>query len=425
MRVDGPVPGREFTWYAHTAAGEPREAIVFPMSPDPDIREAALAALQPLRLPGPGHRQQVLDLTPCRRGVAIVAQALSSPPARPWRGLSVGQLVTLGRPLAQELAALHERGIVFGAPDLARETGYESGGRPVLVLGSWAGRRLAGTCEARPRDDHAALVAFLRRAVGPAQGRTADRLARVWATTDCAGTALALRRLGRPKPLPALPLTGSRGADAASGPPPLRRASGPASGSVSRVPAPLARVVDRLRPAWAPLALGLAVAAVALIGWRTAGGTRGSGPVAASSIPSGVHGVTPKPRPIAAARVDWNAQLAVLDQARSAAFAGTGALSAVDAVGSAAYDGDQQRLDALVRQGLRPRGLNLVLASVRPLAATATSARVLVTDTLPSYDLVSASGTIVARNPARATRSWTVTLARTAAGWRIAAIETA
>jgi hypothetical protein len=378
-----------------------------PLSVDPDVREAALATLSPLRQAGAGHRQRVLELTSSREGVAVIAEPAPGRSASSLRRLSPGQLVTLGLPIARELAALHAGGLVFGAdgPALGDEIVISPAGRPLLTVNGWARRRLDGGARdgARAAGDLAALITFLAGAAAPMSGRAATRWKRARGAADCAGLARSLRRLARPRPLPA---------------PRPRAASIPAGARGRR--AHLGRVPElgtALRRLVLPAALAAAVVVVALLGWSSARHSRNAD---AALQPAAAAGSTAPASSPAAAAV-WQVVLASLDRARGEVFAGIRPVADVDADGGNAYAADSADLAQLRARGLRAEGLLPQLVAVEPAAGVtneASEAVLSVTDTLPAYRLVDAARrtTSVA---GRGSRTWQVTLTKTAAGWRI------
>jgi hypothetical protein len=107
-----------------------------------------------------------------------------------------------------------------------------------------------------------------------------------------------------------------------------------------------------------------------------------------------------------------------LDAARTAALSGHAPLTGADAVGTPAA-----RLDTATRADVVRRHLTVVapepaLVRVVPLEVMSGTATLRVTDTLAAYVYRDAAGRVVGRIPARGAHTWTVTLRRTAAGWR-------
>lgn len=429
LRIGAPVPGRPGSWRAmDVRSGADREVAVLALLVDPDVREAALASLAPLRRPGAGHRQHVVDVIAARHGVAVVSAPLSGVLVGSLRRLDAGQLVTLGLPIARELALLHARGVTFGADRraLAAEIVVSREGRPLLSVAGWARRRVAGQPRVDPAGDRAALVELLGSVARDTAGRGTARWQRVVDAPDCAALARALRRLGRPRPLP---LPGEMS---------VRR------GLALRCPsvrASLPGLAATLRAMLIPAAFVTAVALVAAIGWGSARHPTGGGPAQRASVPAPAS----RHEPVPAATVpdsaggaqspDWRTVLEALDRARGSMLAGQRPVGDVDAPAGKAYVDDARLLANLRARGLRARDVLPRVESVRLLTgagrsssavaagtgnATASTDVVLaVRDTLPPYRFVDAQGNVSAPAGGRGEQQWRVTLRSTAAGWRI------
>jgi hypothetical protein len=132
------------------------------------------------------------------------------------------------------------------------------------------------------------------------------------------------------------------------------------------------------------------------------------------------------PAPSAAAP-DWSAVVGDLDAQRVAYYGGTGAVDAVDVPGSEVARNDEERRHVLQDKHLRPEGLHPTVDRVQVVRAEPEAVELLVTDTLPSYRLVRADGSVAAVVPARGTKVWHVTLRRAdpTSGWRYAAVASA
>jgi hypothetical protein len=91
--------------------------------------------------------------------------------------------------------------------------------------------------------------------------------------------------------------------------------------------------------------------------------------------------------------------------------------------GSAALATESARLRSLLDQRLVVRGLDLQVLAVRPLSVEADRAVLEVTDRLPAYDLLDATGRLRAHHAARSVRRWRIELADRGTSWRIAAVE--
>lgn len=168
------------------------------------------------------------------------------------------------------------------------------------------------------------------------------------------------------------------------------------------------------------------LAGAALVGARSAGsGSTTDAPDAVSEI---------RPAPASAPSTarspggtDWTAVLGSLDAARDRAFrAGDAdALGSVYVPGSPPDLADRSSLAGLVAHGLHAVGLRLEIQRVTVLSASDAAVRLQVVDRLPGYTIVDASESVVAREQGRGEATWTVELASTAQGWRIAAITAA
>jgi hypothetical protein len=115
-----------------------------------------------------------------------------------------------------------------------------------------------------------------------------------------------------------------------------------------------------------------------------------------------------------------------LDSTRDAAFRAGSAtgLQRVYVAGSAPLAADESVLSAMTSAGEHAVGLRLELRQVTVVTARSGSAELLVTDTLPPYDLVSTNGRRV-HVRGRGEATWRISLVESASGWRIGAISAA
>lgn len=419
--LGAPIEGQEDTWAAIDTAGTAREVVVLALSPDPAVRRAVLDALRPLLGAGLGHRQEVVDVTACRNGVAAVltplagARLAESRFGRRPRTLAPGQIVALGVPIARELADLHARQIVFGASELREEVVLDADGRPHLAVGRFISRRAHAVVDisgggAGPGDDVRALQALLRGLARSDGSRTTRRLAAVYRAADCAAVGEALRRVARPIPL----VGGGR-----SGPRRYRWGS-----KVSWHP----RMTGvRIRIA-KPLVFGAAVALVGCIGWWSVGG-RGAAVLPADGAQAAADDPVASPTSASGSSTpttsDWATVVDELDARRASAFAGGTQLDEVDTPTGSAYAEDMDRWKGLQDSGLHADGFAPTVRSVRLVSDEGSRARLEVVDTLPAYRLVDGSGAVRATAPARGETIWEITLARSpdpAAAWRFEAV---
>ncbi|WP_236706457.1 serine/threonine protein kinase [Frankia sp. ACN1ag] len=149
------------------------------LAPDPVLRSAAVAAARALAELAHPHINPVVAVLPTAEGLALITEpvvgAISLARLLALRGdLDPGEVVTVGLPVAQALAAAHAVGIVHGR--LEREDILlEPNGRPVLTgLGIAA---LADAARADPLPPEAAsadvhdladlLLGAMREATGP------------------------------------------------------------------------------------------------------------------------------------------------------------------------------------------------------------------------------------------------------------------
>jgi eukaryotic-like serine/threonine-protein kinase len=129
-----------------------------------------------------------------------------------------------------------------------------------------------------------------------------------------------------------------------------------------------------------------------------------------------------------AAAGDWAAVVGDLDRVRDAAYVDgdAGDLAAVYVPGAAALAADRATLGQLMAAGQRARGLTFQLLSVAVASRAAGQVTLSVRDTLPAYQLVSASGAIQTV-AGRGARNWTVVVRADPSdgGWQIASITAA
>jgi hypothetical protein len=122
-----------------------------------------------------------------------------------------------------------------------------------------------------------------------------------------------------------------------------------------------------------------------------------------------------------AARVDWSAVLAALDQTRSAAFAEADddALDDVYAAGSPALARDSELSSQLRASGHTAEGVRLVPTSVEVVKSTDRRVVLRVVDVMPPYELVGAGGAVSSSRPGRGPARWVVTLVREGPAWQV------
>jgi len=368
-------------------------------------------------------------------------------------GLTPGEAVTLGVPLAQALGAAADAGLAHGALTPA-DVAVDPEGRPVLRgLGVAA---LAGRVAA-PADDVHALALLLTRALGDADGPRADGVRSALAPAlaghpaarpRAAALAVALGRACPPEPLrglpPPVPPVPSR---SASAPAARRRSAAAHRATRPRPVGPAAAASRALRilrgrrpprrlgaPLWPPppgVAAGAAGAAALLAALVFVPMARGSAPPAAGEAPPAAPAAParsspappPPPRaPSPPAATDWCAVVGDLAAARARAFT-TGdasALSAADAPGSSAAAVDAARLRRYADAGLRVRGASTAVLGVQVVSSGPAVAELTATERLSAYDLVDRAGRVVDHRAMAPAATYRLTLVRTGAGWRTA-----
>jgi hypothetical protein len=388
--------------------------------------------------------------------------------------LTPGEVVTLGAPLADALAAVHQRGIVHGdiTPSNVLLT---ADGRPLLadlglsrIAGASPGEVDGTTGYVDPAVLHgqqpskasdvyglaavcwSALTGVSPQAGGQLPAEVPAALAR------CLASALDLDAGSRPTAVE----LGVALYDACE-PVPLRMVS------TDSIPAERPRVdlaTRRVRPAAQPtrsgpprpshrrarrsvpwrlvggvgaVSVGVTGAVVAGLSWAQAGGghvgvalpsatlsAAASAPgetspaTAAPSAPATRESATTSPEPA------WREVLDGLDATRERAFAAADirALHDVYAPGSRALKAEERAVLTLAERGLRARGHDFRLVDVVPVSRVADRAVLSVTDTVGAHRLVDARGAVVEEREGRGKRSFQVVLVHRAGRWLISEI---
>ena len=337
--------------------------------------------------------------------------------------LGPGEVITLGVPLAEALAAAHAAGIVHGNVSAANVLLTEGGVPRLADLG--VRQLLAGPGTAQPEADVAALGSLLQQAMigcyETAPQALVDAVAAASAALPdrptAAGFAAALRESCLAAPL-------------------LRRDPGPIAGAamapqtLARGAGSPARGVGWLRTALVSSALSkralvvagavVVLASAAGIGW--ASGRGGPAPV---PLPPRAEG--PPVRALgapAAAGPDWQKELDRLDTARAVAFAAVdpGLLAVVDAPGSPALAADLATLASLKAKGLAADGVRHHLIEVTAVLQSGDKVTLRVLDERMPVSTVDASGQVVATLPARTRATYDVELVKVSGVWRLARV---
>lgn len=172
----------------------------------------------------------------------------------------------------------------------------------------------------------------------------------------------------------------------------------------------------RVRPAMlvAVLALAGLVSTLLVSTWADAGPGQVAAPVPRSTAPPVAEPVVRR----------WEQVLGQLDAVRSRAFASSDPtdLRSVYVAGSRALARDRAALGAYDRRGLTLHAADLALLDVRVQRRRADRVRLRVVDRLRSTTAVTAGGRRL-RLPVDRPTARLVTLARTDAGWRVAAVR--
>jgi hypothetical protein len=374
--------------------------------------------------------------------------------------LEPGEVVTVGAPLAQALAAAHARGLVHGDVTPSNVL-FTADGMPLLSdlgLARVAGERLgavdgtaeyvdpavAGGGEPDAAADVWALAAVCHHMLAGSPPHGGADVAEVLSAATSGSraplgllapsapralvTAVEAALVGEPTARPDAATFASllRRAHAAA---PVRLTGGlPAAGAVPEIrPTHAVRTAShRAEPARRrriPQGVLLGAALVALLlaggvlGWLSGRGGAQSPP----ALPRAMASAAPSVQ----AAVEWSAVLNDLDAARAQAFS-TGeltALSAVYAQGSTGLMSDTALLQGLVDQRQTAHGLRHEVRSVDVLEETGDAARLRVVDVLNAYEVRDAAGAVVNRAPARGEQSFLVSLSRSVDGWRLVEVR--
>lgn len=295
--------------------------------------------------------------------------------------LEPGEVVTIGVPLAEALAAAHERGLVHGAL-AASAVLFTADGMPLLAdLG-------LSSQDATPQEDVVALADLCTGLVVP--GAAPAALEAVLA--DAAG----------PHGL----MTATELADR------LRSACPPAPVRLRHVAAVEAEPAARhARRRWRPsrgtvvtLCMVLLVLCGAGAGWWSGRG--------------GEHAEVAR-RVVADER--WTPVLEELFAARARAFAAAdeAALAGVYAPSAPGGAADVRLVRALAAAGRTAEGVRHRVSAVDVVALDADRTELRVVDSLGAYDVRDAAGVVVARRPGRGEAVQRIRLVRTGAGWRL------
>ncbi|MDT7549421.1 MAG: eukaryotic-like serine/threonine-protein kinase [Actinomycetota bacterium] len=383
--------------------------------------------------------------------------------------LDPGEVITIAAPLAQALASAHACGLVHGDVTPSNIL-FTTDGMPLLAdLG------LTRLSE-QPVDQVEGTADYLDPAV--AAGGQPDAASDVWGLAAVchhllAGTpphdgssaedVLAAARAGARAPLGLLAPTAPRQLvaaveqalvadpaarpDAAAFAGALRRAHAAAPvrfhGEAAAAPGPAARPTHAVHsvpvvaaPAappdrrWRKLALAVAafalLAAAALVGWLSGrGGATADLASVTAAATTAAPSYSPSPRPVAsparAAVPQWATVLDALDAQRAAAFsaADAGVLTRIYAPTSRLLAADKAAIAGLRAAGQSARGVRHTVRSITTTSYDGRSVVLRVVDVLAPYDVVDRTGKVVQRTAPRGEKAFSVSLVRTAQGWRL------
>lgn len=274
-------------------------------------------------------------------------------------GLTDGEIVTVVGPLAEALAAAHERGLAHGRVT-AGNVVFTDDGRPMLTDAALS------TCASGDAvEDVAALVRLARACLGDRRtGPVHEALA--GAATSASDLAATLRVAVAARPVA---LHETRGATADT--------------TVSSVR------TRRHRPL---LVVGSLIALALVVG-VVSGRKDDAG---ATNVPQHTAPPTPMTTASSLPPEPWRGIVQRLERDRVKDYRTT-----------------------LRRDGLRPVGLDLRLDSVALVSAAGDRAVVRVVDGWTAYELLGRDGHVVGRRPAKLHRVSTLVLQRTTTGWRV------
>jgi hypothetical protein len=321
-------------------------------------------------------------------------------------GLTAAQVVTLVAALAGGLAAAHGRGVVHGNVQVSNVV-LSPDGRPMLT-------DFGVEILSRPADDVSALAQLCRsslRAHPPAPALMELLDLAVDGRVDAAELARSVLATG-----PAAP---------------LRQAAVPLEAEVAstrserhRSDAAARRGLLRFAGLGGVVIVGICGAIAAGSAWA-----RHDAPVAgapAARVASASPSFAASPRASVTAP-DWSRIMSALETARDRALGQRrlALLTAVDAPNRAALSRDRALITTMLRSQVHPVGLRSTVLATQVVAVNADVATLLVTDEVSSYDVVDATGHVVAHRRARGPHVFEMQLSHDADGWRLDAVRDA
>lgn len=318
--------------------------------------------------------------------------------------LAAPEVVTLLAAVACGLAAAHARGVAHGHV-VATNVVFAPDGRPMLT-------DFGMTSAGRPADDVVALARLGRNALrsNPRSAALAELLeGAIAGGIDAAGLASSVLATG-----PAAPLR-----EPAAQSPDFATAS-----LHDRVRADGASRRGLLR--FAALAGVVIAGLVGAVATGSAWARHDAPAAGAPEVP--VSAVSAPGALPSAVRPDWLHVMADLEAARDSALGERqpALLSRIDASASAALAHDRASIASMIRAALRVVGLRSTVLAAREISGGEVElTTLLVTDEVSSYDVIDASGHVVAHRPARGPHLFEMQLSRGARGWRLVDVQDA
>lgn len=417
------------TWLARRVATGNLESLTL-------VRGALVSTAEPLTRFRHPHVVPVTEVVAAGRNVALLSPV---PPPLTLASLSVGrpvldpgEVVGLGVPLAQALAAAHDRGIVHGDLDPVDVVIGADGAPALLGLGI---ADLSGAGVA-PADDVHALALILRSLLGDDAGPRAE------AIRGALGAALSGHPAARPEAgelagllsitCPPQPLRGLPRELVPS--PPVA----PPASSRHALPRGLHPSSTAVTATLAVLGVLLLLLAAPLFGGSHHNRVSSAPDVPAplvSSPPAAPPATVAPPattapmvpvvsaQPAARTATQWQHTLQRLVTARDKAFAGLGPTALVDAPGSSAAAIDADRIASLRSAKVHASGLVSTITGVAVTTSGAHAVALTFEESASSYDLVTGAGAVIEHRPAAAKQKWSATLVNGSKGWRTARVQ--
>lgn len=370
---------------------------------------------------GPGEAVVVMDYAAggSLAGMVAVDGRLTAP-----------QVVTILAAVARALAAMHREGLVHGNVNPGNIV-FDAAGQPLLTDAGIAHivDRSEGSEPSPATDVHGLAAVGLVALGGPPGGPVPDDLPAPTALIDAIRAGLDPDPSTRPDArrfamsvllscaaAPVMPQPSETATPSA-----VTRPLPPRTADVTE-PNPVVELPRRRRRA--PRALvrtmvALAAFVVAVVVGRAWAGLSTSTPQGLAAAPS------PTTSHPTAAPPDWTSLVQRFDDLRDRALitADPAFLAQVYLPSATALTADRETVASLRSRGLRVAGLHTTVASATARGVPADTVTLRVTDTRSGYRLVDGDGHVVGTGDPRPTMSYTMSLRRTASGWRVAAVD--